>query len=474
MQIRFGTDGWRAIIAEDFTFFNLARVAQAHAQAIKRAGGSRVLVGFDSRFASDRFALRVAEVMRASKLEVRVSETIIPTPALSLAVRNAGADAGVMITASHNPSAYNGYKIKGSYGGSATPELVALVEHELTQLEPPVWDSHAPVDRFDVQREYFQQIAQILNLEVLRQYSGKWFFDAMGGAGAGWLSAFAQFATLNLEIVEIRHPAHPLFYGANPEPIDKNLEPLMRALELETGLVFGVATDGDADRLGAVTAGGKFFNSHQIFVVLLAHLARKGLRGRVIKTVSTSSLVELLAQKLGFEVLETPVGFKYITNAFLEGETNPDKAVLIGGEESGGLAVMGHVPERDGLLNSLLLLEAVVSSKQSIEAQFKAIERDLGVTHAYDRIDFELDAAYDKGAFLERAKQISSIVGYKVRRVNTLDGVKLEFEGFGWLMFRASGTEPMLRVYCEAQTSLEVTQILKAARDLILNIEPSA
>ena len=372
-----------------------------------------------------------------------------------------------MITASHNPSAYNGYKIKGSYGGSATPELVALVEHELTQLEHPVWDSQTAVKRFDAQEEYFQHISKILDLEVLRRYSGRWYFDAMGGAGAGWLTAFAGFAKLPLEIVELRHPAHPLFYGANPEPIDKNLEPLMQALQSESGLVFGVATDGDADRLGAVTAGGAFFNSHQIFVVLLAHLARKGLRGRVIKTVSTSSLVDLLAAKLGFTVLETPVGFKYITNAFLEGEANPEKVVLIGGEESGGLAVMGHVPERDGLLNALLLLEAVVSSGLSIEQQFMAIEQDLGVTHAYDRIDLELETAFDKTAFLEKVTKISSLANRHVCSVNTLDGVKLEFEGFGWLMFRASGTEPMLRVYCEAQTASEVGQILEAARALV-------
>jgi phosphomannomutase len=466
-MIQFGTDGWRAIIAEDFTFDNVARVAQAHAQAIKRAGGSRVMIGFDSRFASDRFALRVAEVMRAGGLETRVSEDIIPTPVLSFAVRNAGVDAGVMITASHNPSAYNGYKIKGSYGGSATPELAALVEHELTQLERPVWDSHTPVERFDAQEEYFQHISKILDLEVLRGYTGRWFFDAMGGAGAGWLKAFANWANLPLELIELRHPAHPLFYGANPEPIDKNLEPLMQALLFETGLVFGVATDGDADRLGAVTAGGAFFNSHQIFVVLLAHLARKGLRGRVIKTVSTSSLVDLLAKKLGFELLETPVGFKYITNAFLEGEANPEKVVLIGGEESGGLAVMGHVPERDGLLNSLLLLEAVVSSGLSIEQQFQAVEQDLGVTHAYDRIDLELESTFDKAAFLVKAAKISGIAHRVVRRVNTMDGVKFEFEGFGWLMFRASGTEPMLRVYCEAQSSTEVAAILKAARALV-------
>jgi phosphomannomutase len=468
-MIQFGTDGWRAIIAEDFTFDNVARVAQAHAQAIKRAGGSRVFIGFDSRFGSDRFAVRVAEVMRASGLETQVSEGIVPTPVLSLAVRNAGADAGVMITASHNPSPYNGYKIKGSYGGSATPELVALVEYELMQLEQPVWDSQTPIQRFDAQEQYFQHIAKILDLEVLRGYTGRWYFDAMGGAGAGWLKAFSTWANLPLEIVELRHPAHPLFYGANPEPIDKNLEPLMQALRSESGLVFGVATDGDADRLGAVTAGGAFFNSHQIFVVLLAHLASKGLRGRVVKTVSTSSLVDLLAAKLGFEVLVTPVGFKYITDAFLEGEANPEKVVLIGGEESGGLAVMGHVPERDGLLNSLLLLEAVVSSGLSIEQQFWAIEKELGVTHAYDRIDLELEVAFDKAAFLVKAAKILSIADRVVWRVNTMDGVKLEFEGFGWLMFRASGTEPMLRVYCEARTTNEVVQILEAARALIFS-----
>jgi phosphomannomutase len=318
-----------------------------------------------------------------------------------------------------------------------------------------------------MQELYFQQLERILDLEALRQYRGRWYFDAMGGAGAGWLTAFARWAKLPLEVVEIRHPAHPLFYGANPEPIDKNLEPLMTALATESGLTFGVATDGDADRVGAVVAGGAFFNSHQIFAVLLAHLARKGLRGRVVKTVSTSSLVGLLAEQLGFGVVETPVGFKYITNAFLEGVVDQSKAVLIGGEESGGLAVMGHVPERDGLLNSLLLLEAVVTTGQSLEAQFAAIESQLGVTHAYDRIDLELDGDVDKGALLERMRAITSLAGRSVARVNTLDGVKLEFEGFGWLMFRASGTEPMLRVYCEAETTEDVTAILEAARGLV-------
>jgi phosphomannomutase len=406
--------------------------------------------------------------MRSAGLEVLLSEAIIPTPALSLAVTHFGADAGVMITASHNPAAYNGYKLKGAYGGSATPELVGAVEAELERAELQASSAPGTLSTFDIGETYFRQLERILDLEALGQYTGRWYFDAMGGAGAGWLTAFARWAKLPLEVVEIRHPAHPLFYGANPEPIDKNLEPLIAALATESGLTFGVATDGDADRVGAVVAGGAFFNSHQIFAVLLAHLARKGLRGRVVKTVSTSSLVGLLAERLGFEVVETPVGFKYITNAFLEGGADATKAVLIGGEESGGLAVMGHVPERDGLLNSLLLLEAVVTTGQSLEAQFAAIESQLGVTHAYDRIDLELDGDVDKSALRERMRAVTRVAGRSVARVNILDGVKLEFEGFGWLMFRASGTEPMLRVYCEAETQQDVTAILESARGLVI------
>jgi phosphomannomutase len=467
--IRFGTDGWRALIAEEFTFENVSRVAQAHAQAVRKSGGAKVIVGYDSRFASDRFALRAAQVMQAFGLEVKLTDEITPTPALSYAVRNLQADSGVMITASHNPSSYNGYKIKGSYGGSATPELVATVEAEFASLETPQWNSHTTAPIFSAKTMYFEQLARVVDIEVLRSYKGKLFFDAMGGAGAGWLQDFANWADLPFKIVPIRHPAHPLFYDANPEPIDKNLEPLMEMLRQEKDTVFGVATDGDADRVGAVTAGGSFFNSHQIFTVLMTHLARKGLRGRVVKTVSTSSMVDLLAQKYNLELIETPVGFKYITNAFLEGERDSRQAVLIGGEESGGLAVMGHVPERDGLLNSLLLLESVITTGQSLDQQFKSFERELGVTHAYDRIDLELEPSFDKQAFMTRVLDAQPIAGRQVKRVVTLDGVKWVFENFGSLMFRASGTEPMLRIYCEAENTSEVQKILSAAQDLATN-----
>jgi phosphomannomutase len=462
-MIRFGTDGWRAIIAQEFTFDNLALVAQAHAQAIRQSGGRKVCIGFDGRFASEAFAVHVAQVMLANGLEVLVSAEVVPTPALSLAVVRLNADAGVMITASHNPSAYNGYKIKGSYGGSATPEMVALVEAQLLHLEPKAFDTTLNVACFDAKTMYFEHILGLLDIKALKSYSGQWFFDAMGGAGAGWLGDFIEFAELPVQLIPIRHPVHPLFYGANPEPIEPNLSPLAFALKDIADPIFGVATDGDADRVGAMLAGGTFFNSHQIFAVLLAHLARKGLHGRVIKTVSTSSLIERLAKHLNFEYLETPIGFKYITSEFLK----PGTPVLIGGEESGGLTVLGHIPERDGLLNSLLLLESVVMSGLSLRAQFQQIEQTLNLKHAYDRIDLHLEKPLDHQTFLQTLSTLPQVGKWAVESVNTIDGVKLLLEGSAWLMFRLSGTEPLLRVYCEAQTEQTVEELLAAAQELI-------
>jgi phosphomannomutase len=459
-NIQFGTDGWRAIIAEDFTFDNVARVAQAHSQTMQPA--DQIIIGYDSRFLSEQFALKAAQSMHQSGLEAWVTSEITPTPALSFAVRHLAMQSGVMITASHNPSAYNGYKIKGAYGGSATPDLVRGVEQHLNQTKPTA-KTTTPVPRRSVREMYYEQLCSLLDLDALRSYRGKWYHDAMGGAGAGWLEGFVEYAKLPLELVSLRSPADPTFYGANPEPIAKNLQALSQALAPHTGDVFGVATDGDADRVGAVTAGGEFFNSHQIFVVLLAHLAQKGLRGRVVKTVSTSSLVDLLAQDLGLELLETPIGFKYITQAFLESN------VLIGGEESGGLAVCGHVPERDGLLNSLLLLESVVTSGCSLTEQFSRIEQRLNFSHAYDRLDLELPEGFDKTALMQFVQCQQAFMGQAIERISCLDGVKWFFADSSWLMFRASGTEPMLRVYCEASSPVAVEAKLQAAQGLVMS-----
>ncbi|AZI42069.1 phosphoglucomutase/phosphomannomutase family protein [Deinococcus psychrotolerans] len=462
MPIKFGTDGWRDIIAEDFTYANLRTVAQAHAQVLRAAGGSSVVVGFDPRFGGRDFARVVAETLSQQGLGVWLASEYLPTPALSFAALHLGAAGGVMITASHNPPQYSGYKLKGSYGGSATPAMVAEVEAALARSEPyngPVGD----IQPLDIREAYFGQLDRQLDLSALRAYRGVVYHDAMGGAAAGWLGAYMRSRQFGFELREVRGEPDPLFGGVNPEPIPQNLTALMDTLSHETGQTFAVITDGDADRVGAVTAGGQFFNSHQIFAVFIQHLYGRGLRGRVVKTVSGSRIIELLTHKLGLELLETPVGFKYITDAFLEGQADETKAVMIGGEESGGLSSRGHIPERDGLLNSLLLIEAVAMSGKSLGELFADLEADVGFKHVYDRNDLHLSSTFDKAQLLSRAAAYREVAGHAVESVNTRDGVKLTLSGGASAMFRPSGTEPVVRVYVEAQSAGDVKAILDEA-----------
>ncbi|WP_161883689.1 phosphoglucomutase/phosphomannomutase family protein [Deinococcus alpinitundrae] len=462
MPITFGTDGWRDIIAEDFTYANLRLVAQAHAQMLRVSGDSSVVVGFDPRFQGHHFARVVAETMARQGLDVWLAGAYLPTPALSFAALHVGAAGGVMITASHNPPIYNGYKLKGPYGGSATPEMVARVEAALARPEPYSGPA-GKIQPLDIREAYFQQLDRQLDLAALRAYRGTVYHDAMGGAAAGWLSDYVRSRALGFELREVRGQPDPLFGGVNPEPIAANLGLLMALLGRETGQTFAVVTDGDADRVGAVTAGGQVFNSHQIFAVFIKHLYGRGLRGRVVKTVSGSRIIELLTHKLGLELLETPVGFKYVTDAFLEGQADPAKAVMIGGEESGGLSSRGHIPERDGLLNSLLLIEAVAMSGQGLGELFAEIEADVGFKHVYDRADLHLSAGFDKARLLSQAAAYREVAGHAVEGVNTRDGVKLDLSGGASAMFRASGTEPVVRVYVEAQTEADVRAILDEA-----------
>lgn len=459
MTIKFGTDGWRDVLAEGFTFANVARVAAAHARYLTEQGGKSVVVGYDTRFLGERFARLTGDVMAQHGLNVWLSQTSVPTPVVSFAARHLAAAGGAMITASHNPPEYNGYKLKGPYGGSATPEIVGQVEAELSG-EEAAGRIPGEVTLFDGRRSYFESLDKLLDLETLRSYQGVLYHDAMGGAGCGWLEEYARHAGLAVEIRPLHGQADPLFYGVNPEPIAQNLGTLMSLMTQEEGLTFGTATDGDADRLGIVVAGGAFFNSHQIFAVLLKHLHGKGLRGRVIKTVSTSRIVELLAEHLNLPVTETPIGFKYVTDAFLEGEQDTAQAVLIGGEESGGLGVQGHIPERDGLFNSLLLLEAVAQSGRSLPDLFRDIELLTDFSHAYDRVDLRMPATFDKNATLNDVKSWKEIMGWKVEEINERDGVKLILDRKAWVLVRASGTEPLLRVYVEASSPESMRTLL--------------
>ncbi|CAM3972887.1 phosphoglucomutase/phosphomannomutase family protein [Deinococcus frigens] len=476
MPIKFGTDGWRDIIAEEFTYANVQRVARAHAQALRQsraqAGGQSVVVGFDTRFQGANFARVVASEMAENGLDVYLAADYLPTPALSFAVVHHGAAGGVMVTASHNPPEYSGYKLKGDYGGSATPAIVAEVEAALDA--PGTYSGpRGTVRPLDIRQAYYAQLDRQLDLEVLRAYRGRVVHDPMGGAACGWLTGYAEHAGLNLDLSELHGRPDPLFHGVNPEPVPQSLGELMGLLAGESGQTLGVVTDGDADRVGAVTAGGQFFNSHQIFAVLTAHLYRvRGLRGRVVKTVSGSRVIELLAGKLGLEVLETPVGFKYITDAFLEGQDDESKAVLIGGEESGGLSSRGHIPERDGLLNSLLMIEAMAASGRSLSELFADIEAEVGFQHHYDRADLHLSDQFDKAALLADAQASTEVAGRAVEGVNTRDGVKLNLAGGASAMFRASGTEPVVRVYVEAQSDSDLRAILDEATRRVYGYDP--
>jgi phosphomannomutase len=465
MSIRFGTDGWRDVIADNFTYANVARVAAAHAAYLISQHGTTVVLGHDTRFQGEGFADVVAQTMTAAGLTVHRATAFIPTPAVSFAVRFLGAAGGVMLTASHNPPEYHGYKLKGPYGGSATPSIVAEVESCLTrQVDPGAPSPAGETLPLDIQPVYFTALDLLLDQEILRRYQGKIFHDAMGGSGAGWLGAYLQHAGFPATFEAIRGEATPLFYGVNPEPIAQNLHVTVERLKGETGQTFAVVTDGDADRVGAVVAGGEIFNSHQIFAVLLHHLYRKGLRGRVVKTVSGSGIIDRLCEVLGLDLLETPVGFKYITDAFLEGEADPDLAVLMGGEESGGLASRGHIPERDGIFNGLLLLEAVAVSGKSLPELFAEIEELTGFRHFYGRNDLRLQPGQSQETLRTLVGSLTQLAGHQVESVNEKDGVKLLLSESAFAMFRFSGTEPVVRVYVEAQSLLARLWPLRSVR----------
>jgi len=464
----FGTDGWRDIIGDKFTFFNLSRAAQAYAEHLLDRGTPSVVVGFDTRFNGPLFAARVAEVMAANGLAVRLSEGYLPTPALSFAVKHFGAGGGVMLTASHNPPPYHGFKLKGPYGGTATQDIYEDVSARVARIGAARVRSfdrqQHPIEGFDIRGAYFAALAQLVDLEALRGFTGTLVHDAMGGAGAGWLKGFAAHVGLPFEVHELRAEPTPTFYGVNPEPVPQNLGATMAYMR-GSEAIFATATDGDADRLGLVLPGGAFFNSHQIFALLMSVLERRGGRGKVVKTFTVSRLVERLAEKRGLSVVETPVGFKYIVDAMLAG------GVLIGGEESGGIGVSGHLPERDGLANTLLVLEAVVKSGRSVAELFGALEREADWQHAYDRLDLHLSGNDLKDRVLAVLQDPPEVfAGRAVASVEDLDGYKLNLSGNAWLLFRASGTEPVLRIYCEAPTPSEVSYILDEARAFVLGL----
>lgn len=467
-MISFGTDGWRAVIADSFTFANLRLVSQAVADTLLEGhsghSAPEVVIGFDTRFLSDRFAMEVARVMAGNGIVAWLSRADAPTPAVSYNVKAKNAAAGIVITASHNPPRYNGFKLKAPYGGSATKEESARIEKRLREIEAQGREPRAMeyqeaisaglIHRFDPNWIYFQHLSELIDLDIINEGELKIVTDAMYGAGRGALPAMLQ--RTRTRVTEIRGYMNPGFGGIHPEPIEHYLTELVAAVQREQASV-GLATDGDADRIGAVDAYGRFVDPHTIFALVLRHLIeQKGLRGDVVKTISTTSMIDRMTEKYGLKLHETPVGFNHIADLMMSND------VLMGGEESGGISIKGHIPEGDGILMGLLLLEVMGRARVPLHEIIADLQAQFGPA-LYGRRDFTLTKQLDKKAVVRTLEENAPahLNGERVVRVNTMDGIKFYMADHSWLLIRPSGTEPVLRVYAEAPSTEAVQALLK-------------
>ena len=464
-SITFGTDGWRGVIAEDFTFANLRKVAYAIARYIVRAEqpSRGVLVGYDTRYASERAAGVAAETVAMTGVPVWLADAPCPSPALSLLVRQRGAAGGIMITASHNPYRWNGVKFKASYGSSPLPSIVAQIETELEVVLgngipalPPRGDL---VHSLGVRAPYLETIEKLVDWGRLRDAGYRFVVDPMHGAARGLLRELLTRHGIACD--EIRGTRDPLFGGSNPEPIEPHVEPLRRAV-VAGQYDAGFCADGDGDRAGAMHRDGTFVTPHQILSLLLWHLAgTRGLAGDVAKTFSVTKMVDKIARKLGRKVLETPIGFKYICEVMLE------RDILLGGEESGGIGTKLHLPERDATLTALLLAELMAWHRKSLGELVAQLHAEFG-EHHYGRVDLELPPGQKERAigYFADAK-LSRVLDWPVTGREDLDGIKVYLGDVGWVMVRASGTEPMLRIYSETKRPETTRRILEETSALV-------
>ena len=466
--IKFGTDGWRAVIADEYTFANVERVAQAYADYLLSGAGKAsatgsplCVVGYDRRFLSEHFARRAAEIMVGNGLRIAVFAEDAPTPLISWAVKELGAMGGIVITASHNPPDFNGFKIKAWWGGSAARDTTSAVE-KLVDANPPkrgnvAADTHQLLE--PAIKSYNAQIAWYIDLDRLRKSPALVVVDPMHGAGGNWVESFLTGAALKVET--IRANRDPLFGGVNPEPIDSNLGALKQRV-LESRALVGLATDGDADRIGAVNERGATMTMHDVVPLILLHLVRqRKMTGAVVRTFSQSVLLKRIAAAHNLKLYETAIGFKYIADLMLKDD------ILIGAEESGGIGVQGHIPERDGILNSLLFLEAIITAGKPPSEMLRDLHHEFGEFH-FGRKDLHVETAVGRQLIGRLAKATPhELKGYKVAGVETTDGTKLLFDDESWLLFRQSGTEPMLRIYAEATSTTKCETLLAAGEELV-------
>lgn len=461
--IKFGTDGWRAVIADDYTFANLERVAHATALWLKEAYGPapNIVLGYDTRFLGREFAEHATRVLAHEGIHVVLAESFISTPAISWATQAMDCDAGVVITASHNPPKYNGFKIKANFGGPATPSMIAAVEEAIhrvpTRAEPlpslAVLQEQDRVREDDLVAAYMLALRDILDLEAIRTSNLKVAHDPMYGAGQGLVAELIGAK----RVVELHNDWNPSFHGQPPEPIERNLQELAATVPREDCDV-GIANDGDADRIGMFDETGQYVSSHRILALLTKYLVEeRGLSGKIVKTFSTTHMLDKMATHYGLEIETTPIGFKYIAAKMAEED------VLVGGEESGGIAAKGHIPERDGIYIGLLITEMMVKRGKPLSALVQELYDAFGPHHTYrDDLHITVDQKRRVLARLEDEGGLDTINGHPVERVETLDGFK-HITDDGWLLIRPSGTEPVLRVYSEAETADAAQALVKDA-----------
>jgi alpha-D-glucose phosphate-specific phosphoglucomutase len=484
MPIHFGTDGWRAVISDTFTFHNLRMVTQAIADAARSKDWNNgfvlpeidpntMVVGFDTRFLSDRYAIDVARVLAANGYKVFLSQADLPTPAISHAVKAFNAMGGVMITASHNAPRYNGVKLKASYGGSASREQCRRVEVYLNDNEersrgPNLMDYEQArqtglIQRFNPLPAYYDHLRTLIDFDIIAENPMRVVVDSMHGSGRGVIRGILQGT--GCEVQEIRGEMNPGFGGVHPEPISRYLGALASAISNGMGDL-GLATDGDADRIGAMDERGNFVDPHKIMALSLRHLVEKrGWQGPVVRTVSTTRMIDRLADRYGLPVHETPVGFNHIADYMLK------QKVLIGGEESGGISFQGHIPEGDGILMGLLLTEIVASAEMTLSELVDDLLKDVGPAF-YKRTDLRLRFPIAKDKMVEiLSNQAPPHIGNEsVQEVRTMDGVKYILSDDSWLLIRPSGTEPVLRVYAEGRSPEMVDAMLGYGESVAANI----
>lgn len=465
-KIEFGTDGWRAVIADDYTFANLARVATATANWLRSDYGPspHVVLGHDARFLGSRFARWTARVLADAGVSVTLADAMVSTPAVSWATQDINADAGVVITASHNPPEYNGFKIKAHFGGPAPPEMIDAVEEALrpTPSETrslPSLDALKQDDlvtRHDVRSGYLNALRDVLNVDAIANSEFTVAHDAMYGAGRDLVTDLLG----EENVLPLRHDDNPGFHGVAPEPIEERLHDLSATVAEREDCAAGLANDGDADRIGMVDENGEYVSSHRILALLVKYLyEERGRSGSIVKTFSTTHMLDKMGERYGLPVETTPIGFKHIAPNMAEG------GVLVGGEESGGIAAAGHIPERDGIYIGLLIVEMMVERGMTLSELVDELLEEFGPHYNYrDDIHIREDQKESVLRRLDTEGGLDRVNGYPVTRVETLDGFK-HVTDQGWLLIRPSGTEPVLRVYAEAESIEDAEAFVTDASD---------